>query len=174
MPDRTTKLEDFPIYGELPREEIDPHARRFAVYFSRWLPHLCRVCHDKKWKCSLVNLIDIIRRVEKRRVYFHIFHPETKGMSELNELALYCFWILKLAPFSVEDEPDSGINTTAAWFLFMDVVYRLAQQNGTTLHINEDAARNLCYAFRYRDLSKEAIMALAESYVVPKSPSSAV
>jgi hypothetical protein len=43
-------------------------------------------------------MLEIIERVEKRRVYFHVFYDGCK-MGELNEGALFCYWILKLQPF---------------------------------------------------------------------------
>ncbi|MCL1967626.1 MAG: hypothetical protein FWF67_07055, partial [Fibromonadales bacterium] len=44
----------------------------------------------------------LIGRVEKRKIYFHIFHR--LKMDELNEAAFYCFWILKLQPFKHRNE----------------------------------------------------------------------
>ena len=53
------------------------------------------------------NIFEIIERVEKRRVYFKIFHKI--DMSERNEASLYCFWILKLAPFTNLKNPNHPI-----------------------------------------------------------------
>jgi len=47
------------------------------------------------------TLLEIFDRIEKRRIYFHIFYDGCK-MGELNEGALMCFWIIKLCPFTCQ------------------------------------------------------------------------
>jgi len=106
-------------------------------------------------------LYEIITRVEMRRVYFHIYHPIEMG--ELNEGALICFWILKLMPFKHEKISTALLNTKIAYTLFINMLFYVAQKTKKKVNIKSDLMTNTLYAFRYRDLSKEAIMALAES-----------
>jgi hypothetical protein len=108
-------------------------------------------------------LLDIIERVEKRRVYFHIFHGLV--MSERNEVALYCFWILKLAPFFSRKVPNKPVNAMFAMFFFLKSLGGICNKMCPRRAIKIDGkyAKNLIYAFRYRDLSKESIMAIAET-----------
>jgi hypothetical protein len=108
------------------------------------------------------NVIDL---VERRRVYFHVFHRIV--MSEWNEAALYCFWIAKLQPFSDVPPPNAKarqsneVNAAIAVRLLCRAANRLRQRNGKDklekLNIN-----NLIHSFRYRDISKESIMAILE------------
>jgi hypothetical protein len=107
------------------------------------------------------TLYEIISRVEMRRVYFHIYHPIEMG--ELNEGALICFWILKLTPFKHNTISTAVLNTKIAYLLFMNMLKYVAAKTKKKVNVTRDLLSNTIYAFRYRDLSKEAIMALAES-----------
>ena len=106
-------------------------------------------------------LYEIISRVEMRRVYFHIYHPIEMG--ELNEGALICFWILKLMPFKHNTISTAVLNVKIAYLLFMNMLKYVAAKTEKKVNVTRDLLNNTIYAFRYRDLSKEAIMALAES-----------
>jgi hypothetical protein len=113
---------------------------------------------------------DLIERIEKRKIYFHIFHRLT--MDELNEVSFYCFWILKLQPFRHRDEHIFGfdkLNSRIALCLLLKTAVKYAScNNNLKVGITSEGLRNLRYAFLYHDLSKEAIMALARNLVVYK------
>jgi hypothetical protein len=111
--------------------------------------------------CRKGVLFDIVERVEKRRVYFRIFHNIV--MSERNETSLYCFWILKLAPFFDSENPDRHINVTFALFLFLRMIQSVKRGAGNHTSVNHKSVQNLYYAFLYRDISKEAIMLAADT-----------
>jgi hypothetical protein len=119
--------------------------------------------------CRKDVLLEIIERVEKRNVYFHIFHDIV--MSEQNEAALYCFWILKLSPFFDGANPNSHINALFAAFLFLRMVGRVGRRKGRVITVDRKYVQNLFYAFWYRDISKEAIMLAAETLLTPESRS---
>jgi hypothetical protein len=106
-------------------------------------------------------LYELISRVEMRRVYFHIYHPIEMG--ELNEGALICFWILKLMPFKHKAISTGLLNAKIANTLFFKMLTYVAVKTNRKVNIKGELMKNTFYAFRYRDLSKEAIMALAES-----------
>jgi hypothetical protein len=111
--------------------------------------------------CRKNVIFDIIERVEKRRVYFHVFHDII--MSEQNEISHYCFWILKLAPLVNKKNPDQHINARLAIFLFLNMLKKVGNARGRPVSFNKKFVQNLMYAFVYRDLSKEAIMAIADA-----------
>jgi len=112
--------------------------------------------------CRVEVLYEIFNRVEMRRLYFYIFH---KGidMGELNEGSLLCFWILKLMPFEHEKFPNITINVKIASCLFINMLKYVAKKKGRRVNLKGSTIDYLTYAFMFRDLSKEAIMALAES-----------
>lgn len=109
-------------------------------------------------------LYEIIERVEKRRVYFHIFYNGCK-MGELNEAALLCFWILKLTPFFSASIAASALNAKIAIFIFINVLTYTAAGTGKKLNLSKQIISDLYYTFCYRDISKEAIMILAETLI---------
>jgi hypothetical protein len=111
--------------------------------------------------CRKKVLLDIIERVEKRKVYFRVFHGII--MSERNEISLYCFWILKLAPFFDRQNPDRQISARFALFLFLKMIDRIRYKINRTGDIDETRVNNLFYAFLYQDISKEAIMLAADT-----------
>ena len=109
-------------------------------------------------------LYEIYTRVEKRRVYFHIYHNGME-MGEINEGALICFWILKLMPFRHEYISNSLLNTKMAYTVFVNLLKYVASKTKRRVNVKAMLMNNLLYTFQYRDLSKEAIMALVESHL---------
>jgi len=112
-------------------------------------------------ECRKDVIFDIIERVEMRRVYFRVFHGII--MSEQNEISHYCFWILKLAPLVNKNNPNQHINARLAVFLFLKMLKQVGRVRRQLVSFNNRFVRNLMYAFVYRDLSKEAIMAIADA-----------
>ena len=110
------------------------------------------------------TMIEIFDRIEKRRVYFHIFYNGCK-MGELNEGALMCFWIVKLCPFACPTIPADILNAKIALFLFNRVLSFVAEKSNKRLCITEQTIKDMYYSFRFRDISKESLMLLAGSMV---------
>ncbi len=112
---------------------------------------------------------DIITRVDKRRWYFRIFHDETE-ISEVREVALYAYWIMKLKPLKYSS-PEAKSQTTsldlnegfAMHIIFSTVRKMLEHKNDKPLNITETYMKKLLYAFKYWDLSKEALIILCET-----------
>jgi len=125
---------------------------------------------------SRETMYEIFNRIEKRRVYFHIYHNGMK-MGEIHEGALLCFWILKLMPFRAANIATSLFNTRIAFIIFMNMLYYVSSKENqkrekegktrpkTKVNVREKQMDDIMYAFQYRDLSKEAIMALADSHL---------
>jgi hypothetical protein len=111
---------------------------------------------------SMPVMAEIIERVEKRRVYLHIFHNRCK-MGGLNEASLICFWMLKLHPFSCPRMETNELNAKIALCLLTNTVYCQVKASGKQAAISQQLLKEAYYAFRFRDLSKEAIMLLATS-----------
>jgi hypothetical protein len=86
-------------------------------------------------------------------------------MGELNEGSLMCFWILKLMPFSHKSIPAYELNAKIALYLLNNMLLYYARKNGMRVNISDSLNTELYYSFRFRDISKEAIMALAKSMV---------
>ena len=155
------KPEEFPIFTQPDPASI----MHLMAKIPQFLHNVTNVLQIKDTNEILVceqTLYEIISRVEKRRVYFHVFHNGLM-LGELNEAALICFWILKLMPFKHNTISNSLLNTKIAYTFFVNILFYVAPRTKRKVNVKKALADNLLYAFQYRDLSKEAIMALAES-----------
>jgi hypothetical protein len=86
-------------------------------------------------------------------------------MGELNESSLYCYWILKFKPFFDVNKPDEELNLKFSLLIFFYTILHVAARRKKKVHVSTDMFNHIKYAFQYRELSKEAIMALAESLI---------
>ena len=149
---------DFPVYENLKLQD-------FKQAFDTFINSLKNTADNYHLKWNEVGkntsvIIEIINLIQKRRIYFHIFHE--KEMGELNEISLACFWILKLKPFIYIPNKNVNINLFLALNLFRLMIERTAKAKGKKIDF---PTSHLIHAFKYRDLSKEAIMAIAESLI---------
>ena len=152
---KSSKIIEFPIYEDMQKED-------FKVALDN-LINLIKKSSTYKWESIGKNnqtLFEIINLVQKRRIYFHIFHQ--KEMGELNEISLICFWLLKLKPFYDKKNPRENVNLVFAITIFKQVIDRINIAKGKKIDF---PTSHLLHAFKYRDLSKEAIMAIAESLI---------
>ena len=87
----------------------------------------------------------------------------------MKEAALIVYWLLKFRPFSVSVSlPEIAqkyvdINERFALFLLLGAVKRAVDMKGAEFSLKNDYIDLLGYAFRYWDLSKEAMMLVAET-----------
>jgi len=155
-------LDTYKKYVELGYEKTLEKATEIVALFESYMKEVGIAEHDIR--CSAHSLCDIIDRVDKRKVYFRVFYDKVKeGMSERNEAALYCFWVLKLAPFFDNTCPNTEININFAAWLLLASIKHSCSKDGITINLPDKYVSNLKYAFRFRDISKESIMALAET-----------
>jgi len=159
------KPKDFPIFSPIDKTTID----RMTAKIARLLENLSAVLGiaTSDIFTSEDVLIEIIERVEKRRVYFHIYYDGCK-MGELNEGALLCFWIVKLHPFFHPNITSNTLNAKIAICLFINAIYYHSERTKKDRRIPEHFINDLFYSLVYRDISKESLMILAESFVEEK------
>ena len=155
------KPKDFPVFTPVDKAT----AEQMALKMNTLLGNLSPVLGVAPTEINLSPsaLLQVIERIEKRRVYFHVFHNGCE-MGELNEGALFCFWIVKLHPFSHPKIDSNVLNAKIAICLFINAIYyysdKLKIDRKTPKHFIED----LYYSLVYRDITKEALMILAESF----------
>jgi len=169
MPE-SNDIDDFPNFKNLEKEQFYPIYKKFTNNIKDVLD-IIKIDKSKVYITDPTNadapIRDLIERVEKRKIYFHIFHK--LKMDELNEISFYCFWILKLQPFKHRDEhfDNNKLNVDIAVYLLLQAAFKhIKSHQNLTVGITLKALQNLLYAFQYHDLSKEAIMALARNMVV--------
>ncbi|GHV70266.1 hypothetical protein AGMMS49928_17380 [Spirochaetia bacterium] len=154
------KPEEFPLFTKLDNSAITGLLGKFNQYLAGFSSStgIAGIATFEN------TLLEIFERIEKRRVYFHIFYDGCK-MGELNEGALMCFWIVKLCPFVCSGIPSDVLNAKIALFLFNSVLSFIAKKSNKKVLITSQIIKDLYYSFRFRDISKESIMLLAESLV---------
>jgi hypothetical protein len=155
---KASRPEDFPIFGSL---GVEATSRMFTI-LHKHLGNLSKMLQVDTTKIIISQsaIMEAIERVEKRRVYFHVFYDGCK-MGELNETVLLCYWILKLHPFSFPGMDADVINAKIALCLFTDTVVGYVQDTyGKKALISSQFLKDVYYSFRFRELSKEAIMLL--------------
>jgi len=154
------KPAEFPIFTKLDNNMAHELLAKMNLYLSNFSQSTGIgniVIHED-------TLLEIFDRIEKRRIYFHIFYNGCR-MSELNEGTLMCFWITKLCPFTCSNIPPDIINAKIALFLFNKVLSLVAAKLHKQVNITEQTIKDMYYSFRFRDISKEALMLLAGSLI---------
>ena len=114
-------------------------------------------------------IAEIFVRVDKRKDYFIIFHDDT-DMNEVKEAALMAYWILKFKPFSIKSDDMvlcrkySQINEAFAVFVLYSTIKEETKRiGGMDFLISREYNQKIMYAFKFWDISKEALMLIAES-----------
>jgi galactitol-specific phosphotransferase system IIB component len=118
-----------------------------------------------KWSDIIISkslLAKTVERVEKRKVYLHVFHNGLQ-IGELNETVLLGFWMVRLCPFYIKT--GGNVNVRFAAYLICSAIQYVARQSGRNANINVETMNDLCYALRYQDISKEALMYIAKSMI---------
>jgi len=156
------KPKDFPIFSNLDKIAIDQMAAKIIKYLGN-LSSFLGINTNEIIKHDDV-LIEIIERVEKRRIYFHIFYNGCE-LGELNEGALLCFWIVKLHPFYHPNINSNILNTKIALCLYTNAIYYHSEKSKAEKRIPKHFIKDSYYSLLYRDISKESLMILAESFI---------
>jgi hypothetical protein len=157
------KPAEFPVFSPLDPMTLQNMMAKFPQYLQN-IASVLNINNPDDLEVSQEALFDIFTRVEQRRIYFHVFHNGLQ-MGELNEGSLFCFWILKLAPFRHRIYRNDSVNAKIALCLFINCLKYYANKNKLNTNLTQHIIEDMYYAFIYRDLSKESIMALAESLI---------
>lgn len=117
----------------------------------------------------------ILQRVEKRRQYFRYFHDNME-INEVKQAALVAYWVLKFRPFSYCSDGQGDLRTESelaekykalnerfAFFYILSACRKGADVLGFQYQMPSYGLVNeVIYAFKYWDLSKEAVILIAE------------
>lgn len=119
------------------------------------------------------SVMAIIAKVDQRRKYFKYFHG--LDMSEYKEVALICFWYIKLHPICsiskdvMQDDiaEFNSINEKLAVYYLLVTLKAILKSEHKSVEVVDslpaEYIKELTYSFTYRDLSKEALILLVES-----------
>jgi len=115
-----------------------------------------------------LDLLHIIRKVDQRKQYFSFFHGI--NISELKEVSLYCFWIIKFKPFSISDKNHvlyDSINENFAFFFIIRairLILRKEKKSEEPLNfLTQKYIKEFVYTLKYRDVSKESLIFTVET-----------
>lgn len=152
---------DFPVFEQLEKDKLECKIYDILLPLEYFVPNLSIDWNDVRYNEEQIT--DIVDLVERRRVYFWIYHQIDMG--ELNEICLICFWILKFNPFYDSKNPNRNVNLVLALYLFLRMVRYIANKRKRIPNITLNIYQHIEHAFIYRDLSKESLMAIAESLI---------
>jgi len=150
----------FPIYKNISQAD----ANQVAAKIGETIKRSPKCLFPADLQCNRVVICEIINKVQMRKVYFRVYYG--CDMSEINEVALYCFWIIKFVPFYAQKQSTIELNVKIAMYIFLKTLNYCATKQGNKLDVNEKMLKDIYYSFKNRDLSKEAIMLIAETLTV--------
>ncbi len=154
-------------YRPLPEADLLKKVNHLMAQFETYC-HL----HDipqKEIAVQRVLMPLIFTRVDKREGYFAIYHNQTK-INEIKQAALVVYWILKLRPFMYTGVSPAlvkqfrRINEGFSMYYLFGVIKACAKTlNHDFKRPSDELVDELMYAFSYWDISKEAMIQIAET-----------
>jgi hypothetical protein len=156
------KPHEFPTFSPLDKEIVKFFLSRLKVYISDFA--------SKSGIPDLATRDDILygifERIEKKRIYFHIFHNGCQ-IGELHEGALLCSGILKRRPFTSSKVQTRALNGKIAFSIFFSIVFYVAHKLNKQVYCRKQIMDSLAYDFCLRNynLSTENILAMAEEII---------
>lgn len=119
------------------------------------------------------DVLEIIIRVDKRLLYFDIFHD--MKINDEKKAALFAYWIKKLRPVKIIDnriknkKTHANINEKLAVHHLLCVLAGKKKikffdgKDGIELEDKNEFLKELCYSFRFRNISIDSMLVLADS-----------
>ena len=169
MSDRNRFKNKYKQYEELSPAELE---EKYNDIIKRWEIFLTH--NDNSLKLGIdyfvhqKNLIEVIRRCDKRVLYFYIFHG-LEEECEYKEIAILSFWINTLKPFMVINDKSSIYNCANEMFslhMILSVIrgaYLRKFPNEKFKYPSQKRIQDILYDFKYCSLSREAMIAFVET-----------
>ena len=156
-------------YKELSEKEI---METYDKIIACWRDFLAQndpglLC-DKDYFVHKKNMFEVIRRADKRDLYYYIFH-ELEDICEYKDIALYCFWIITLKPFMVINE-DANIyncpNEMFALYIILTTIEHVHSEKvgGEFKYPSDERIRDIVYDFKYCSISRESMISFIETF----------
>ena len=169
-------------YQKLSQEEFDMRWQKHREIIQNFLSQ--NGFDTESVSVNRTLILTIISKVDQRYDYFRYFHDI--DISELKEIALNAFWIIKLKPLSITKHDIQDDNTKEEniddnkYDLINEklAIYYILRGVRSYIKLKKDADAErlldslpkeyfdeLLYTFTFRDISKEAMILLVESMV---------
>ena len=153
-------------YQERTAEFFDYEIKRINELFDRFLQS--NGFDDITFQMNSANLLLVIKKVDQRKHYYKEFHGI--DMSELKEISLLCFWLVKFKPYYIKDDvlsANESINEKFSVYLILHTIRTLLQtmksSEASINNLPKEYIYELVYSLRFRDISKEALILLTET-----------
>jgi hypothetical protein len=175
-------------YQAIPAEKLLKEYTKIENFCKEYLDSINYPSDVWIVRVSRFALFEIIERVDKREAYYWFFHesiskdgkPTGMIVNERKLGALYAYWIAKIRPISVEFRDDilvdaegkelaDNLNENFAACVFYSHLIESYGSNDNKLldsMINSPFHETLTYALRYRNISIDAMMVLAEAITI--------
>ena len=155
-------------YTPLTAEEIQIELNEIELVWKNFIAKYEKSPY-KEFSVNKDDLIETVERVDKRKDYYYYFHDIGNGdMSEYKEVALKCFWIVKLRPFRMlnpNSELYEFVNERFGLYLIFCILHKELTDLGLKLKLpSKNFIKNFIYSLKYRDMSKEALIDIVESF----------
>lgn len=115
------------------------------------------------------NLFEVIDRTDRRKYYYSIFH-NIEQVCEYKQIAIECYWINTLKPFTVVKENSPLRNCPNEMFCLLRIVgvleqiYKDKKPGQPFIYPTDKAIQEIVYNFKYCDLSREAMIFFVETF----------
>jgi len=162
------------LYEELSSAELISILQTLEVKMHDFLDYTLEYKGKVNYTICVLDLIDAIKRVHKRKYYFKVFHKDMV-INEGKEAALFAYWIAKLRPIKITDEymDTPGYNDTvnemfAIHYLIAALcgikrIHLKDKDGGIELALDNPFLVELQYSLRYRSLPIDSMIVLADS-----------
>lgn len=156
-------------YTELTDDEVK---QRYDELIEKWEQFLNQndmsLQLNKDYFVHSRNLFEVIRRCDKRILYFYVFHGLIEEC-EYKEIAVQCFWINTLKPFMVVNESSKIYNCPNEMFsLFLILssirgIYKTEFGDKEFKYPSSERIQDILYDFKYCSMSREAMISFVET-----------
>ena len=157
-------------YKELPPDELN---RLINKLLSNWKSFLKEnapnLVEGKDYFIHKRNLVEVLRRVDKRKAYYEFFH-KTNKICEHKEVAITAFWIITLKPFLVVNDKSTIYNSPNelfAYYLIISLIRGLHMKYYPDQDFKEPSDErviDILYDLKYGGLSRESMIAFVETF----------
>ncbi len=164
------RLEEYKVYEDLSLEDFN---KEYDYIVKCWYNFISvnspELQEGKDFYIHKRNLFEVIRRLDKRRVYYKVFH-NLININEFKYVALQCYWINTLKPFMVVNEKSSIYNAPNELFsvyLIISMirgVYNKVFPEKEFVYPSNRRITDITYNFKYCDMSREATIAFVETF----------
>ena len=159
----------YPDFISPPPKKILEWVNAFKAIYQR----VCKVLNldPKQYNINVEALYEVCIRTEKRYLHYLMYYDGMK-MDEIKRLAEIIYWSMRLNLISckTDDSDDTSVRILAKFFMF--TLAGVCNKEGYTFNNLDDKAHDyLIYSLKFRELSRDALVLLAEGLIAKSTAS---